>query len=484
MTSTTRPGSGPARRPTVPAAPRRPASTPPAPAGAPAAGRTPGKGRLAPDPRFGRPRPPRQGEQGKQGLQQASDQAEHHRAADAVVAVKRVFAAEGANYFLLLGVTLFLVVFGLVMVLSSSSVESYVQNNDNSFASFLRQALYALIGIPLMLVASVMPATFWARWAGWAIVIGLALQLLVFTPLGYGYGGNRNWIQLGSFSAQPSELVKVALVLWLAWILSRKKPLLDDWKHVVLPVVPVAGLAILLVLAGSDLGTAIVMLSIVFGALFYAGVKLRFLLTAGVVVGALGIAVAFTSSSRSKRIAAWWHGCTLDQYNGDCWQPLHGTWALASGGIAGVGLGNSKAKWSWLPEADNDYIFAIIGEELGLIGAIVVLVLFVVLAIAFIRIIRSSRDDFARIAVSAVMVWIIGQALINIAVVLGLLPVLGVPLPLISAGGSALIATLFAIGIALSFARNPREPFEDTTVPAARGTRRPTPASAVRNSRA
>jgi cell division protein FtsW len=134
---------------------------------------------------------------------------------------------------------------------------------------------------------------------------------------------------------------------------------------------------------------------------------------------------------------------------------VHGTWALAAGGVFGVGLGNSKAKWSWLPEADNDYIFAIIGEELGLIGAIVVLALFIVLAFSFIRIIRSTDDQFSRIATSGVMIWIIAQALINIAVVLGLLPVLGVPLPLISAGGSALISTLIAIGLVLSFARKP-----------------------------
>jgi cell division protein FtsW len=134
---------------------------------------------------------------------------------------------------------------------------------------------------------------------------------------------------------------------------------------------------------------------------------------------------------------------------------MHGKWALASGGIFGVGLGDSKAKWNWLPEADNDYIFAIIGEELGLVGAIVVIALFIVLAIAFMRIIRTHPDPFARIVTSGVMVWIVGQAFVNIAVVLGALPVLGVPLPLISAGGSALLSTLLAIGVVLSFARTP-----------------------------
>jgi cell division protein FtsW len=175
---------------------------------------------------------------------------------------------------------------------------------------------------------------------------------------------------------------------------------------------------------------------------------------------------AFGSSSRTQRINAWLYGCSAEDYYAFCWQPTHGTWALAAGGIFGVGLGNSKAKWSWLPEADNDYIFAIIGEELGFIGALVVLILLIVLAIAFVRIIRANTDPFARIVTAGVMVWIIGQALVNIAVVLGLLPVLGVPLPLISAGGSALISSLLAIGVVLSFARTKPEPtFEGFIAP-------------------
>ena len=371
-----------------------------------------------------------------------------------VVGVRKLFAAETPNFFLLLGTTVFLVAFGLVMVLSSSSVESHLESDD-FFASFSRQGLYALIGVPFMLVASRMPITFWKRWAWPAIFVGLGLQLLVFSPLGYEYGGNRNWINFGSFSAQPSELLKLAIIVWIAFILTSKEGLLDDWKHVLIPIGPVAGLAIGLVLIGNDLGTAVIMLSIVLGGLYFAGVRIKFI---GVAVGVLaffGLIIAFASSSRTDRINSWLYGCTAEQYEGFCWQPTHGTWALASGGIFGVGLGNSKAKWSWLPEADNDYIFAIIGEELGLIGAVVVLVLFIVLAISFVRIIRSSTDAFARIVTAGVGIWIVGQALVNIAVVLTVLPVLGVPLPLISAGGSALISTLLAIGVVLSFAREP-----------------------------
>jgi cell division protein FtsW len=255
--------------------------------------------------------------------------------------------------------------------------------------------------------------------------------------------------------------VKLALVLWLAWIVTAKQHLLNDWKHVALPIAPVAGLAIGLVLLGNDLGTAVIMLSIVLGALFYSGVKLRIIFTAILGLAFIGLAFTTLSSSRMARISAWATGCSSQQdFQLYCWQTVHGWWALASGGILGSGLGASRAKWNWLPEADNDFIFAIIGDELGLIGSIVVLVLFVIMAIAFVRIIRSSRDPFARIATGGVMIWLIGQAFVNIAVVLGLLPVLGVPLPLISAGGSALISSLVAIGVVLSFARHPAERVE------------------------
>lgn len=374
------------------------------------------------------------------------------RPAVAVVPVRRIFGAENRNYFLLLGTTLFLVIFGLVMVLSASTIESFT-SDDGFFGRFTRQGLYAVIGIPLMLVASRMPPTFWKRWAWPALLLGGALQLLVFTGLGFDSGGNRNWISIGDFSAQPSEFVKIALIVWIAWVLSTKQDLLGDWKHLALPIAPVAGIAIGFVLVGNDLGTGFIMLMIVLGCMYFAGVRLKYLGVAIAGIAVVGMLFAVTSSSRTSRISAWLNGCTPSDLSGYCWQPEHAKWALAAGGLFGRGLGNSTAKWNWLPEADNDYIFAIIGEELGVIGAVVVLALFIVLAIAFVRIIRASRDSFARIATAGVMVWVIGQAFVNIAVVLGVLPVLGVPLPLISAGGSALISTLLGIGVVLSFAR-------------------------------
>jgi cell division protein FtsW len=371
-----------------------------------------------------------------------------------VIGVRRLFRAQSADYMLVLGTTIFLVLFGLVMVLSSSFVQSGKGSGD-FFAIFVRQGLVALVGIPLMLVASRLPAIFWRRWARNGVLLALGFQLLVFVPgIGLAYGGNQNWIAIGGVNAQPSEFLKLALVVWLATVLAGRADAFTDWRSVAIPALPISAVAIAMVLRGQDLGTVAIMAAIVLAALFFAGAPLRYLV-ALIAVGATGaILFALSGASRSDRISAWLNGCTSDQLEDVCWQPIHGMWALGSGGVFGVGLGNSALKWSWLPHAESDYIFAIIGEELGLIGGVVVLLLFTVLAIAMVRLMRFHSDPFRRIATGAVLVWIVGQAFVNIAVVLGLLPVLGVPLPLMSAGGSALIAALLAIGLVLSLARD------------------------------
>ncbi|MFC6355843.1 putative lipid II flippase FtsW [Luethyella okanaganae] len=383
---------------------------------------------------------------------QSAQADEDSRGSSARISLGRVFRAEGSNYFLLLGTALFLVVFGLVMVLSSSSVDSLV-GDQGSFGGFLRQGIFAIVGIPLMLIVSRFPIAFWKRFAFPMLAISSFLQfLVVVTPLGITVGGNTNWLAIGPVQFQPSEGIKVALVIWLGLIVSRKQDVLDDWRRGFLPILLIGGAAIGLVLLGGDLGTVMIMAAILIGAMFFAGIRLRMLAVPLVGGAAVFGVVAIASPNRLQRITAFL-GDTCDDYVNSCWQTQHGNYALANGGIFGVGLGGSKAKWSWLPAADNDFIFAIIGEELGLIGAIVVLALFVLLAFAFIRIMRASDDMFARVTTAAVMVWVIGQACVNIGVVLGVFPVLGVPLPLISAGGTALLTTLLAIGVVLSFAR-------------------------------
>ena len=349
-------------------------------------------------------------------------------------------------------ITLLLVGFGLIMVLSSSSITSYL-NDQGFFGGFWRQATFAVIGFPLMIMAASMPISFWKKWA-WALLgIGIALQMLVFTPLGIEVYGNRNWIQIGSFGAQPSEALKLALVVWVGTVLLRKEPLLGDMKHELIPIIfPGALIALGVVLLGRDLGTVLIMAALVFGAMFFGGVSGK---TLGVIALGGVLAVVFfvvTSPNRLQRLFG--HASGNSDYSGLGWQPLHGRWALAGGGLFGVGLGGSKAKWSWLPAADNDYIFAIIGEELGLIGALLVILLFIALAVVMLRVIQGARDRFGKAVVGGILVWIVGQAFVNIGVVIEVFPVLGVPLPLISAGGTALIACLMAIGVVISIARD------------------------------
>ncbi|NLB47778.1 MAG: putative lipid II flippase FtsW [Microbacteriaceae bacterium] len=353
---------------------------------------------------------------------------------------------------LLYAVTFLLLGIGLIMVLSSSSITSYL-GNSGFLGGFWRQATYALIGVPLMLVVARFPISFWKRWAWWLLGIGLALQLLVFTPLGVEVYGNRNWIQIGGFGGQPSEVLKLALIVWIGTILLKKEPLLGQIKHELIPVIlPGAALALGLVLLGRDLGTAMVMGLAVLGAMFFGGLSWKAIgLTAGTALFGVLLLVV-TSENRMRRLFSFSDGNA--DYSGSGWQSTHGVWALAGGGAFGSGLGNSKAKWSWLPAADNDYIFAIIGEELGLVGALLVIVLYVVLAIVMLRVIGRARDRFGRTVAGGILVWIVGQAFINIGVVIRVFPVLGVPLPLISAGGTALIACLLAMGVVISIARD------------------------------
>ncbi len=365
------------------------------------------------------------------------------------------FESPVTTYYLILGATLMLLAIGLVMVLSASVVTS-LKDTSSAFTVFNSQLVFAAIGLPCLLVASRLPVAMWRR-LGWLLIVAtLTAQLLVFTPLGVSVNGNRNWIALGGMRLQPSEAVKLALVVWGATVLASKRQLLPDWKHAVVPLLFPAGfLALALVLAGHDLGTAMILLLILGALLFAAGAPARMFLSAGAVMAALVAVLVLTSANRMDRVGSWLGGECTDKL-GTCMQPIHGKYALADGGWWGVGLGASREKWSWLPEAHNDFIFAIIGEELGLPGTLVVLGLFLVLAYACFRLVTRTDDLFVRLATAAAMAWLLGQMLVNVGAVIGLLPVIGVPLPLVSSGGSALITSLAVLGMLLSFAR--REP--------------------------
>jgi cell division protein FtsW len=270
--------------------------------------------------------------------------------------------------------------------------------------------------------------------------------------MGQSVNGNRNWVVIGGITLQPSEAVKLSLVVWVAAVLERKRPLMHRTVHAVVPVVPVAALLLALVLAGRDLGTALVLMGLVAALMFSAGVPLRVFAVSGGLAAFAVFVLVTTSPNRMQRFDAW-RGTGAADPQGTNWQPLHALWALASGGWWGLGLGESRQKWFWLPEAHNDFIFAVIGEELGLVGTLAVLGLFAMLGIGLFRLVLAADDVFVKIATGGVLAWVLGQALVNIGAVVGLLPVVGVPLPLVSSGGSALVTTLIALGMVLGFAR-------------------------------
>ncbi|MEZ0490694.1 putative lipid II flippase FtsW [Kineococcus sp. TBRC 1896] len=359
-----------------------------------------------------------------------------------------------ATHHVLLATTSVLVVIGLVMVLSSSSVESLTEYGTPYFY-FKNQAMYAVLGAIVLTVASRVPARTWRRLALPALVGAALLQLLVFVPgVGKVVNGNRNWIVLGGFQAQPSEAAKIALILALALALSRRRDCLGEPAKLLGAMALPVGLTVGLVLLTRDLGTALIMMAVVVVMLWVAGIPGRWFLLAGAVTAGVAVLAVVTSENRMNRVSHWLSGAASTQdIRGLGWQPVQGQYALASGGFWGLGLGASREKWSWLPEAHNDFIFAIIGEELGLPGTLTILVLFGVIALVVMRLVRRSQDLYTKLAVAGIGAWILGQALINMGVVLSLLPVIGVPLPLISAGGSALVLTLLGIGVLLSFAR-------------------------------
>lgn len=355
-----------------------------------------------------------------------------------------------ASYLLLVGATVMLVLYGVVMVLSASAVESIAQGLS-PYAVASGQAAWALVGLILLWIASRIPARVYRRMAGYALIAALIVKLLVYTPLGLSHGGHRSWIRVGPVIGQPAEALKLGLALWLGAVLASRQSVISHWQSAVLPAVPGAVVAIGLVLVGHDVGTSLVMLALVGGALFIAGVPMRvFGVAAGAAAAGFG-ALAVTAGFRMQRIQDWLSG-ECDATAG-CYQTTQGTRALGSGGWMGLGLGQSRQKWSYLPEAHNDFIMAIIGEELGLAGTLLVLFGFGVLAFAMFRVIARHPDPFARITTAAVLMWLLGQALINIGTVVGLVPVIGVPLPLISAGGSAMVTSLLAVGVVASFAR-------------------------------
>lgn len=361
------------------------------------------------------------------------------------------FRHQSREFNLLLGITVVLVVFGSLMVLSASYVDALKAGNG-AYSVFLKQAFAAVAGLIGMGIISRFPLVALKKLTKPFFFGALALQFLVLT-IGTAVNGNRNWISIfGLFSLQPSEFLKLAMIMNIALFLTRRESELTDPTRTWWPAFGNGIIAMVAVLAGSDLGTVIVMFLIVMVQLSIAGMPRRLV---GFITGAALVAIPVAinaSASRAARVMAWLNPNAPDPLDVN-WQSRHGVWALAAGGFSGTGFGDSKMKWSWIPEVENDFIFAIIGEEFGLIGATVVTGLFVALGFILIKITMRTSGAYERYILIGIMGWIVLQAMVNIAVVLNFLPVLGVPLPLISSGGSSLLATLAAIGVALGIER-------------------------------
>lgn len=356
-----------------------------------------------------------------------------------------------ASLYLILTTTALLTGLGVLMVLSASSVYAEVDYGDPYYFA-KRQVMFLVIGLGIAwLLTRVSPRLL--RSIGWpALIITLILLMLTFTPLGVTVNGNRNWVQFGSSwtRLQPSEFAKLSLLLWGADQLTRKEKLLDRPKELV-PYLMFSGAVIGLVLLQKDVGTAMVLALMISLVLFLAGTPLRLLLAGAGVVAALIAGMVVMSPNRMSRIVGFLNPTTDVAGVND--QPLRALYALASGGWWGVGLGNSKQKWGMLVEAHSDYVFAVIGEEFGLVGTLVVIGLFGVLVATAFRIAARSDNPFFRHVSAGIGAWFLIQAALNMAVVLRLLPVVGVTLPFVSYGGSSLLATLAAVGLLVSCAR-------------------------------
>lgn len=358
-----------------------------------------------------------------------------------------------ASYYLVLGCTLLLLIVGLMMVLSAGTAYDLDQGYP-AYSMFIKQVLGAAGGLTLMWLAAKSPPRLFRACAYplmLAAMAGVAMVLL----FGVQVDGAKRWLVVGGFQVQPSELAKLALVVWGADLLARKERLgqLTDWRHLLIPLLPGAALLSLLVMLGKDLGTTSLLLAIFLALLWIIGTPGKLLAgMVGLMAFVLLIVVA-VHPYELARITSFFSSHSPSCRSLSCYQLIQGKDALGSGGLFGVGSGASRAKWGWVPNSPTDFIFAILGEELGLLGTICVVALYGGIAFAGLRIARRAPDTFARLAAGAITVWLVGQALINMGAVLGLLPISGVPLPLISAGVSSLLASLGALGMLMAFAR-------------------------------
>ena len=319
----------------------------------------------------------------------------------------------------MLGVFGLLTLFGLVMVLSASSVEAYTAGGS-SYSVFTKQLLFCVPGLAHVLPGAADPAAAAARARPASSSCVCVVLLIAVLAVGVTRNGSRAWFAVGSFTVQPSEAAKVALTLWGAHVLVARRAVMHRWKYALSPVVPVTVVLFTLLVLEPDLGMTVTLGIVLVALLFYAGAPLRLMaaLCGGAAAGAL--LLAMTASYRMSRIVAFLSpGADTDAAGFQSRQALY---SLAGGGLFGQGLGQGSAKWDYLPNAHNDFIFAIIGEELGFVGAFAVLALFGTLAYAGLRIAARNSDPWLKLVVATSTTWLVGQAAINIAYVVGPAP--------------------------------------------------------------
>ena len=361
---------------------------------------------------------------------------------------------------MLLVTTLGLAIFGCIMVLSASSV-TMISQGQSPFSQVSSQVMFLVLGVIAMAGITRIPVGYYHKksvvYA--MLIVALVMQLAVVV-VGVEVNGNRNWLKIpGIGQIQPSEFSKLAIIMWLAWVYSRHGDISRSIWRTLFPSIYGVGALVLLIMLGGDMGTAMVYGFIFVGMMWLAGASRSSLLKIGGAFAALALVGVLSSANRVARIFGIWGSCT----NANCDQANSGEVALTTGGFLGVGLGQSRQKYNYLAEAHNDYIFAIIGEELGLLGTLAVLLLYVGLVYCAVRIMLRTTDPLVRLATGGIMIWLTSQAIINMGMVSRILPVIGVPLPFVSYGGSSLLSSLFAAGLLLAFAR--QTPLRGATKP-------------------
>lgn len=362
-------------------------------------------------------------------------------------AVRQRFLNTPVNHFYMLLVsTTILTVLGLVMVFSASSIQS-IDTKGYAFAVALRQFIFLLVGVPIAIALARLPLKHWNLLARFGLIFSLLLVIIVMIPgLGKEVNGNRNWIDLKVIEIQPGEFTKFLLIIWASYLLAKKESL-DKFRFNVIALIAPGFLLVMLgIMRGRDLGTTAVVAFIFAGLLFVSGVELR-KMGAVAAIGFLALAILIvTSDYRRARFLVFLNPFAPEDYKNFGWQPAHSLLGLASGGLFGVGLGGSRQKWGNLAEAHTDFIFSVIGEELGLVGTLGTLMLLGTLIYSIFRIALRARDPFSRYVCAGVGCWIGIQSILNIGTAISVLPVVGVTLPLVSYGGSALLTTICALG--------------------------------------